>query len=169
MKTPSEFIGLDGKHYLIGQYGFKEIAAFIQWWRFKEYEELRNAAGENPVKEIREQLLKKFLECQDKALSLESEEVMKAMTTPAGIHKILYYSLKIEQPNIKEEDVSKIVGPINYEEILIKLQTAGGINLTMGETKGQSIKRKIMNLLTGRLFSNFSLFIKMSNQVKSQT
>lgn len=102
-KPEIPFEGADGKEYTLSPLGFKEIAEFCIWFQFKEYNQAKQlGVDKDKLNEIYEK-------CKNDPVSFEEERVLKAVIFPDGISKVLYYSLRIKHPNLKEADVSKII------------------------------------------------------------
>jgi hypothetical protein len=102
-KPEIPFEGADGKDYILSPLGFKEIAEFCIWLQFKEYTQAKQfGLDKDKLQEI-------YDKCKNDPISFEDQRVTDAIILPDGISKILYYSLRIKHPEIKETELSRII------------------------------------------------------------
>lgn len=105
---PIEIEGIDGKTYKLSILSFRELAEYSRWVKFKDYYEAKELGLP------KDELQQVYKECKEKKTDFGDKETLAAINSTAGIQKLLYLSLRILQPSLKEEDVSKIINISNF-------------------------------------------------------
>lgn len=140
---PGIDIEVNGKTYKISPLSFNEMAEYIQWYQWKEFEEAKLHAKDLPPEMKDRKLEEAYEKCRTKRytfvedttgetkqepLSWETPEVQESQSTVDGIAYQLYLSLKINHPEIKLSNVSKIVTLQTYKEIFDKILVINGLS-----------------------------------------
>lgn len=127
-----------GTEWKLAVIGLGELAEYITWYRYRPLREAEAATKFLPEDARREELLKVYKECKEQVLSPEMGTVISDMQLPDGMNYLLYLSLKINYPNIKERDISKIFDISNQQEIFDNIEFIVGIGeKSEGEALGQ--------------------------------
>lgn len=137
-----EIISDAGERYTLSAFSFTEMAEYVLWYQFLDVENVIATTKDYP-KEVRDRLIYEAHErCRNKsykyldavtgeekeaAISWENAEVQESCMTVEGIAQQLYLSLKINHPNLKKADVSKIVTLASYKEVLDKILIINGL------------------------------------------
>lgn len=123
----TEFEGVDGKTYRLSPIGFKESAEYLIWLQFKPWELFKATCKGLPPEDVKEMGKSIYKECFERKLSITSKEVLESFSTLDGIAEQIYLSLRMCHPELSRNDISKIVTPGNYEEIMNKLDIISGM------------------------------------------
>lgn len=128
-----EIKGANGEIYRLSPIGFREMAEFCIWKQFQNYETAKLAGvDKDTLKEI-------YQECTKAPVSFEQIDTIKSMTTPGGIAKLLYLSLRIAHPDVKERDVSKIINLADMQgDLADKLFAISGIDRKETQESGEA-------------------------------
>lgn len=127
-----------GKEWTLAVIGLAELAEYIRWYRYAPLREAELATKLLPEDARREELIKVYKECKEAEISPEMTTVIKDMQHPAGMNYLLYLSLKINYPNIKETEISKIFDISNQDDIFENVNFIIGLgNNQAGEAMGQ--------------------------------
>ncbi|MGV8131183.1 MAG: hypothetical protein ACP5N7_03750 [Candidatus Pacearchaeota archaeon] len=127
-----------GQEWKLAVIGLGELAEYINWYRYAKLREAETATKFLPEDLRREELSKVYKECKEAEISPEMNIVLEDMQTPAGLSHLLYLSLKINYPSIKEIDVSKIFNIENQQEVFDNVNFIVGLGeKSEGEAMGQ--------------------------------
>jgi len=135
-------IQYEEKEYKLGALTLKEIAQFVLDYQFRDYEiakeRVKGLSLELANKIINEEYVrcrdKRWIELDDngaiiftKFLSWETPEVRAFANTEEGVALQLYYSLKVNHPEITRDFAIKIVNVKSLNEIFNKIMLAQGL------------------------------------------
>lgn len=152
-----EFKGVNGKTYKLAPLGLKELGEFVLWCKFYPMKEVFEEAKYIDNREKREEFIdKKRQEIANRKeriniktgesisqdvditnnpdivetdISLDSPSVMKLVSSPIGMAKLIYLSLRINQPELDEGEISKIVNINNIKETKDAVDLISGLTL----------------------------------------
>ena len=146
-------IEYEGKNYTLGALTLKDVAQFVLDYQFRDYEIAKQRTkGLSP--ELADKIVhEEYIKCRDKRwvkidtngateftkfFSWETPEVQLFSKTEEGLALQLYYSLKINHPEVTQELAAKIVGLKRINEIFEKIMMAQGLavedkEVTLGE------------------------------------
>ncbi len=145
------FLSLMGEHinlevgdktYKLAPLGFAEMAEYLLWYQYKEVEDAEKVT-KSLSPEMRQKILKDtYDKCKNKCykytdsngeektapLSWEMQEVQDSSSSVEGLGYQIYLSLKINHPEIKKEDVSKIVTVKTFNDLFDKFMQLQGVS-----------------------------------------
>lgn len=135
-------IKYEDKEYILGQLTLKEISQFVLDYQFRDYEIAKERTkGLSP--EVAESIIREeYARCRDKRwveydnngaiiftkfLSWETPEVQAFTKAEEGLALQLYYSLRVNHPEVTKDLAAKIVDLKGLNEIFQKVMLAHGL------------------------------------------
>ena len=107
----------EGRELKLAILGLGELAEFTTWYKYLPLREAEIATKLLPEDVRKEELRQVYKECRERDLNIEDKSISEGMQTPAGLAYLLFLSLRMNYPDIKEKDVSKIFNLKNQEVI----------------------------------------------------
>lgn len=122
--TP-RIVKIRGKEYKISPLTIDDLAEFEVVVRRIRNEEIRKELKESEISE--ELIAQKIIEYASKPVAWGN--VQDAMNSMTGTRYILWQALKKYQPNLKLEDMGRLIALDNFEEVAkIRNELGGGTN-----------------------------------------
>lgn len=107
----------NGKEWKLAILGLGELAEYVTWYKYMPLREAELATKLLPEDVRKEELRLVYKECKEKEVNIEDSSISEGMQTPAGLNYLLFLSLRMNHPEIKQSDVSKIFNLKNQETI----------------------------------------------------
>ena len=131
--SEDEFTGIDGNNYRLAPLGLKEIGEFCIWIQFRDYE-----IGKR-IGLPKDELTEVYKQCKETAIKFEQKEFLAAILTAEGLHRLIWYSMKLANPEIQESHVSKVISTANINEISDKVFKCSGLLGSNEESVGEQM------------------------------
>ncbi len=154
LAAPHVSIKYKDKEYYFTALTFQDCAAYILWYKYKEYhedeEQLKDAPDElriNKLAEIFDKCSNKVWEVDGKTLPLswETPEIQDSTNTPDGIIYQAYLALRHKHPDLTLKEADEIVTLETYEKVMQKLLEVQGLynkDSSLGEANSPINLRK---------------------------
>ena len=130
--SENEFTGLDKKVYKLAPLGLKEIGELCVWIQYKEYEAAKLIGLD------KDHLYEVYKECKSLPIKFEDQTFLSGILTASGLHKLIWYSMKLANPEVAEGFVSTVVATKNINEISDKVLRCSGLIGDEKDVKGES-------------------------------